>query len=300
MATERNPHLNEIIDLQRLRRSHGEPIKDFYKDWTPLAAENGFESTEAWRRDEFRCDLRWQKKVELFQKGAWRWFLDAKRNLEDDSERGWAGALTDADTAIRCRVDELLKLLNLMPFFVGRNLGAKLEGLKPFGVPTPGILQRWVGRARNRLRHEYINPKRQESQDAVEVAELFLKSTDSFLEKGYIVSATVVNISWFKPAVFAATWFGGELSQSVTSKYGYHDGLGIEYKLEFDLERETITLLYSDKEFYRRCDLRTGKERGRREHVVKEEGPVTIAIRDCKKEEIIDLMILLREIGSEF
>lgn len=288
MVTEGNLNLKQIIDFLRLSRPNKEPI--FYKDWTRLEFEEG----EAWRKDEFRCGLHWHK-VKLYERDASEFLSYATQNLEDGSERGRADALTNADTARKCRVDELLKLFNLKPFFVRRNLGPKLEALKPFGVPTPDILK-LIADKRNRLRHEpYVRPEKQEVKDAIELAGLFLEATRQYIEKGYIASATLAYTSWFKPALLAATWFGGELRQSVTLKYGYHDGFSDEYTLEFDLERETITLSYWDKEVYRRCDLKTEKERGRKEHVYKEEGPVTIRIRDCEMEDVRELMILLRK-----
>lgn len=288
MVTEGSLNLKQVIDFLRLHDR--ESI--FCKDWARLEYEDG---VELWRKDEFRCELYWQK-VKVYERSAAEFLSFAKQNLRDDSGRGRADALSNADTAIRCRVDELLELFNLKPFFVRRNLGQKLEGLKPFEVPTPDILKRLITDKRNRLRHDYIGGEKQESQDAVEVAELFLKATDPYVEKGYIASAKVAYISWFKPAIVAATWFEGELGQFVTPKYGYHEGISDEYKLEFDLERKTITLSYQDKEVYRRCSLKTEKEKGRKESVNKEKGPDTKDIRrDCKMEDVRELMILLRE-----
>lgn len=293
MITEGGLNLKEIIEFLKLSRPTGEPI--FYTDWTEVKLENNQDLV--WEKDDFRCEIHWQK-VKLHEVEASQFLSFAKQDIEEDSDKGRANALSNANKAIACRVDELLKLLNFEDFSHRWNLPLdKMLVLQTFGVLVPDMLKRLIRKKRNRLEHRYEIPKeRQEVQDAVELAELFLEASRQYVEKGYIASAIVASTTWFKPGDLAPTWFGRGIGET-SRKYEYHDGFCIQYKLEFDLN-EAIILSYSDMEVYRRCDLNTGKEMVK-EYVIEEKGPLTIPIRECKMEEIKELMILLRERGRK-
>ena len=124
MLCESTLTLKLVIDFLKLSRPDGEPV--FYKDWTRIEdtrIEN--EESEFWRMDEFRCELRWEK-VKLYDRDAQEYLRFAEQDLKDDSEKGRTNAITNTDTAVRCRVDELMKLLNLKAlresFFWGTRL----------------------------------------------------------------------------------------------------------------------------------------------------------------------------------
>ena len=282
--------LKKIVDFIRLSRPDGQSV--FYKDWTRIEDTD----PEHWEKDESRCDLCWEK-GRLYDVKAQECLLCAKQYPRDDPEKGRLDALRNADEAIRCRVDEILKLLNLTVLSSRKrwNLPKKMRTLEPFRVPNLEILKTMIACPRNRLVHQHVRPEQKEVRDAVEVADLFLQATDQWIEKGFMRPATVAYDLWFKPAMLAATWFGGKVGQSVSTNYGYQDGFSQEYQLAFDLEREMMTLLYLHKEVFRRCYLKSGKEAGRKESVIEEEGLLTIPLYECQADDIINLMLLLRE-----
>ncbi len=281
MANEVGLNLKEILEFLKISESTGEAI--LYKDWTEVKLENN--NDVQWRKDDFSCRLHWQK-VELYEVDALQFLSFAKQDIEGDSEKGRANALSNANKAIACRIDEFLKLSNFDDFSHRWNVPLdKMLVLQTFGVPVPDMLKRLIRRKRNRLEHRYEIPKeRQEVQDAVELAELFLEATRANVERGYIASAIVTYNAWFK--------------EKVTPSYEYDVGYSTQYKIEFDLN-EAMTLSYSDKEVCRRRNLNTGEIRMEWESVIKEKGPLTIPIRECKMEEVKELMILLRERGRE-
>ena len=278
MAAEGGLNLKEIIEFLKLSRTTGEPI--FYTDWTEVNLENNRDLVL--RRDDFECELHWQKAKLCEVVDASEFLSYAKRDIEEDSIKGRINALSNAKRATECRIDEILKLSNLEGSSDRWNLPYKMLVLqKTFGVLTPDILKRLIISKRNFLEHKYKVPKEhQEIQDAVELAELFLEATRPYVERGYIASAIATSTAWFK--------------EKVTPSYEYDVGYSYQYKLEFDLN-EAMTLSYSDKEVCRRRNLKTGETRMEWESVNKEKGPLTIPIRECKMEEVRELMILLRE-----
>lgn len=281
MASDIGLNLKEIIEFLKLSRPTGEPI--FYQDWTEVKLENNHDIQ--WRKDDFNCKLQ-REKVNLFEKNASQFLAFAKEDIEDDSEKGRANALNNANKAIACRIDEFLKLSNFDDFSHRWNSPLdKMLVLQTFGVPIPDMLKRLIRRPRNRLEHKYEIPKeRQEVKDAVELAELFLEASDQYVERGYIASAVATYTAWFK--------------EKVTRNYEYDVGFSTQYKIEFNLNK-AITLLYSDKEVCRRRKLNTGEIRVEWESMIKEKGPFTIPLRECKMEEVKELMIQLRERGRE-
>lgn len=277
MVTEGGLNLKEIIEFLELGRLESL----YYKDWTEVKFEDIDHS--AWRKDDFRCELHWQK-VKLYDIDALQFLSFAKQDIKEGSKKGRTDALSNANRALNCRVDELLTFLNLNSFPL-RGWNEKTQVLKAFGVSTPDILRRLIGKNRNLLEHEYKIPQEQrEVEDAIELAELFLEATRPYVERGYIASAIATSTAWFK--------------EKVTPSYEYDVGYSTQYKLEFDLN-EAMTLSYSDKEVCRRRNLKTGETRMEWESVNEEKGPLTIPIRECKMEEVRELMIQLRERGKE-
>ena len=281
MVTESSLNLKHIIDFLKESQS---------TNWEKREGE------EVWVKSEFECRLVYQK-VNLYEIEASQFLSFAKQDLEEGSERGRVNAVGNARRAIACRVDEILKLLNFKHFASKErwNLRYKMEALKTFDVPTPGILTRLIARKRNLLEHEYMRPDENECGDVVDVAELFLKATDPYIKKGYIASATVARTLWGKPGVAAPTWFEQRRGKSATAKWQYEDGYCFEYKLKSDLENETITLAHSLNQLYRRSHSERGEIQAGKAEPILTNGPLTIAIRDSKKEEVRELMILLRE-----
>ncbi len=295
MAAEGGLNLKEIIELLKLSRPMGEPI--FYTDWTEVKLENNDDLV--WRKDEFSCKLDWQN-VKPYEIEASQFLSFAKQDIDEGSEKGMINALSNAEKAIACRIDEFLKLSNLEAFSdqANWNLPYNMLVLRKFDVPAPDILRRLIISNRNYLEHEYKMPKEsREIQNAVELATLFLQVSRQYVERGYIASAIVSSTAWFKPGVLAPTWFGKGIRET-SPRYEYRDGFSSQYKLVFDLN-EAITLSYSDKEVYATCDLKTGEMMVKEPGHEDKRGPLTIPIRECKMEEVTELMKLLMERGRE-
>jgi len=295
VVTDSGLNLKLIIDVLKREALPSEDHR--YVDWENIESEE-----DEWilRKDDFGCDVLWQK-VKLYNISAREFLSFAREDLEEISVRARVNALSNAKRAIECRADALLNLFNLKIFSLSHqtkmpwNLPHKLMLLKKLGIPAPNILKRWVSSKRNLLEHEYNIADQVEIQDTVEIAELYLEATDAYIDKGYLASATVVSTSWFKPGVLAPIWFGKKSGESGSSRFEYENGMCHEYKLEFDSERKTVTLSYSESELYRRWDKKTAALREHKSKGITEEKPVIIPILDCAIEEVIELMILLRE-----
>jgi hypothetical protein len=292
MVTERRLDLKTVIDFLKDKDSRT-------MDWEGEEIDGELIRT----RFDFRCQLQYQK-VKPYEVDASEFLSFAKEDLRGNSERGRVNALSNAKRAIECRMDEFLTLSNFRFFSShhGWKLPYKMQVLQTFGVPAPNILRSLITSKRNLLEHEYMRPKdQQEIQNIVDITELFLKATDPYVGKGYLASATVSRAQWFKPGFFAPTLFGKSMDfrESTSKKVEYHDGVKHKYELKFDLEREALTLVYSHWEVYRRLDLKAGKVEERSGGILETKEPITIPIRDCKMEEVRELMVLLREKADE-
>jgi hypothetical protein len=282
VANESTLNLQDIINILQKEAS----LSDDHRclDWEEVDLEDG-ERTR--RKDDFECWLRCQK-ISLYEIEAQEFLFFAKRDFEEESDRGRVNALTNAKRAIECRVDECLKLLNLNGFSSqhGWKLPYKIQVLQTFNISAPSILRRRITSKRNLLEHEYIRPRNQEEvQDIVEIAELFVKATDKYIEKGYISSATITCTTWFEDN-------GGQVGQLLPLYWGISD----EYYLNFDYSNGTLTVTHLEKEIMQETRKNRVKKYPLGSPDKKE--PVTIKILDCAMEDVRELMILLRDKGS--
>jgi len=281
MVTGSSLNLKEIIDI--LKRETTPRENHRYTHWEEVILDNG---ERVRRKDDFSCYRLWRK-VPLYEVQADEFLIFAKQDLLEDSERGRVNALTNAKRVIECRIDECLALLNFK-FFASQerwNLPYKMQVLQTFGIPTPNILKNLVTSKRNLLEHEYIKPKdQQEAQNIVDVAELFLKATDEYVKRGYLSSALVTCTAWFEDAK--------------NKRFASYCGMSNEYKLDFDLKSETLTLTLSEKELVRKQHLKTGALAERQLGSTHKKETVTLPIRDCPMEDIRELMVLLRQKGE--
>jgi len=127
-------------------------------------------------------------------------FLDyAREDFRCADARGIVNALTNAKRAIDCQTDTILDCFGFDPF---RNLPAtarsfindyqaihgrfeatqKLKLLQAIGAAPHGLLTR-VRRLRHRLEHEYEFPDKDDVQEAIEVASLFIGATNYFVSR---------------------------------------------------------------------------------------------------------------------
>lgn len=105
----------------------------------------------------------------------------AENDLSYDSESGNVNALSNAKRAIDCQVEQLINLLGLKK---EKSFPKKLEGMKSIGLIAPRIIEK-VNRTRNMLEHEFVHPDRSQTEDAVDVATLFVKLTNGILYNFY-------------------------------------------------------------------------------------------------------------------
>jgi len=128
-----------------------------------------------------------RKKV--FQNSASVFLEFARIDVQDGSRRGLANSLTNAKRAIANRVDELLYAHGMRGFAKQNNWGfpAKIAKLSGLGISTPQVLHNLINKRRNLLEHEYVIPEtRDEVQDVIDIAELYLGNTEKYIEPGVI------------------------------------------------------------------------------------------------------------------
>lgn len=99
----------------------------------------------------------------------------AETDLSHETDAGNVNALSNAKRAIDCQVDQLIVLLGLKK---EKSFPKKLSHLKSIGLIAPRILEK-VNKTRNMLEHEFVHPERSQSEDAVDVATLFVKLTNT-------------------------------------------------------------------------------------------------------------------------
>jgi hypothetical protein len=100
--------------------------------------------------------------------------LYANKDLESEDKRGLIGALKNAKSAIDCQVDAILTVLGIKK---GRNFPTKAEQINQLGLLAPRVLKRIV-QLRNHLEHDHSLPKKEQVEDAVDIATLFVELTD--------------------------------------------------------------------------------------------------------------------------
>lgn len=100
----------------------------------------------------------------------------AEIDLQQETEHGLVNALSNAKRAIDCQIDTVLGCFGLLS---RRNFPDKIKVLGKLGIVTPRIVNKVV-KARNYLEHEFVKPKREQIEDAVDVANLFV----TILDKG--------------------------------------------------------------------------------------------------------------------
>lgn len=101
----------------------------------------------------------------------------AEADLQQETTQGLVNALSNAKRAIDCQVDTVLGCFGLL---ARHSFPQKINILNELGIVTPRIIKKVV-KARNFLEHEYINPEREQVEDAVDVATLFVISLDKGL-----------------------------------------------------------------------------------------------------------------------
>jgi len=130
----------------------------------------------------------------------------AQENLRMKDKKGLISALSNAKRAIDCQIDLVIlfygfnyskfekvnsypqveSLINEYENENGKFSGVpfKLRFITSFGI-APSFLVSKIRELRNKLEHEYKMPTKKEAREAVEVAELFINSTENVITRNF-------------------------------------------------------------------------------------------------------------------
>jgi len=118
-----------------------------------------------------------------FQIRAMQFFKFAENDLNSKYEHNLINSLSNIKRAIDCQMDTLLIAFGLYRKSKTEewSFPRKLEVLNNLGIITPRILGK-INQKRNFLEHEYRKPTKEEVEDALDVAALFLAYTKKFIQ----------------------------------------------------------------------------------------------------------------------
>lgn len=105
----------------------------------------------------------------------------AERDLQHEDNAGNINALTNAKRAIDCQLEALISKFGLPK---KKTFPERTTQLQRIGLVAPRILQK-VNKTRNFLEHEFMVPERSAAEDAVDIATLFVKVTNSIFYDFY-------------------------------------------------------------------------------------------------------------------
>jgi hypothetical protein len=137
---------------------------------------NEFLGLMASAKDRFEVELEGMTGLDCseFDIEANEFIQFAEKDLEEGTEQGLVNALSNAKRAIDCQIDTVLGCFGLRS---RRNFPEKIKVLSELGIVTPRIVKKVI-RARNYLEHEFVKPERDQVEDAVDVANLFIAILD--------------------------------------------------------------------------------------------------------------------------
>ncbi|WMO23924.1 hypothetical protein NI374_06680 [Vibrio parahaemolyticus] len=106
---------------------------------------------------------------------------DFESSSEEKQSRTLVNALSNAKRALHLQVETIAKSLGFVQQKRGfPNFHAYLGFCEKCGVVTPRILKK-LNTVRNAVEHEYYIPTESETEDFIDVVELFLAATDKFI-----------------------------------------------------------------------------------------------------------------------
>lgn len=103
----------------------------------------------------------------------------ARQDIDvNDSDRSRINAYSNAKRALHFQIDLLIDAFGINS---SNNLSfpRKLDLCEKSGITTPKILKK-INLLRNKVEHDYLVPEKSEVEDAIDVVELFLNSTNRF------------------------------------------------------------------------------------------------------------------------
>lgn len=109
----------------------------------------------------------------------------AEFDLIAEYEHHLVNSLSNTKRAIDSQLDSLLIGFGLSEKSKRWRFPKKIEFLNRVGIISPRILNK-INRKRNLLEHEYKNPNKEEVEDALDVAELFVNYTNKYLSPALV------------------------------------------------------------------------------------------------------------------
>ena len=137
----------------------------------------------------------WEWREDILFEITPKQFLEyAEKAIEEGGEAGYINALSNIKRTIDCQLDLLVYILGQFKKAKKENwkFPRKIEFMRTSGLVAPEILTK-INRKRNELEHEYKCPATEEVKDALDIANLFLASTNRFVERKYLGFGTELN-----------------------------------------------------------------------------------------------------------
>jgi hypothetical protein len=106
----------------------------------------------------------------------------AESDLQSSLDHKYINALSNAKRALDCQADRLLKLFGYYKESQDKFWGfpKKLELIQKFEIIAPRVLNK-INKTRNLMEHQYIKPKADQVEDFLDIASLFIASTDHYV-----------------------------------------------------------------------------------------------------------------------
>lgn len=179
----------------------------------------------------------------------------AKHDLKQNDERGFINSLTNSKRAIDCQVDEALEKLGigyqsfsnetttfLRHFDLNDDIPIKLKIIHALNL-APSLIIFKTRTLRNKLEHIYQMPTHIEAQEALDVADLFIRSIQGKM-KIFINDFSLTDEHNYNEENHWNLNNGLEINFSTANKK-----FEIRKLINFKMQEEVITILPKDKEF---------------------------------------------------
>ncbi|GAK61227.1 hypothetical protein U27_01126 [Candidatus Vecturithrix granuli] len=176
-----------------------------------------------------------------FEINAIEFLQFAERSLEIGNKQGLIDCLTNAKRAIDCQIDKLLACFGYE--FKKYSIHQKIDLLNKLGVIVPRILRK-VRSKRNFLEHEYLCPTQEETEDALDIATLFVYASNSSLEPFFLSYSIVEDNEKVTESVQKYVYFEFKKEEKRLEVF-FGDGQKEWPKLDFTVKDELYPYLLS-------------------------------------------------------
>jgi hypothetical protein len=153
-----------------------------------------------------RASISWNFREEkIFEIEPKEYLQYAKLDLKEKTKKALLNSIMNSKRAIDCQIDSIC--FNLGNLNKRLNFPEKIVFLRKIGIISPNILKK-INKIRNLMEHEYKIPNKSDVEDAVDIADLFLASTEKFIREIYNLSFDVsmnINLRKIEKGVLT-TW----------------------------------------------------------------------------------------------